>query len=88
MRDVGKTWRSSMAKTIKTFAEMFKKLQDLMNEENEERVLGATDEDDWDLIREISVHPNKVVLKTEHTIMEFDDEFKIRGRVIKKRRKK
>tara|TARA_B100001939_G_scaffold123542_1_gene107081 strand:- start:61 stop:294 length:234 start_codon:yes stop_codon:yes gene_type:complete len=77
-----------MAKTIKTFAEMFKKLQDLMNEENEERVLGATDEDDWDLIREISVHPNKVVLKTEHTIMEFDDEFKIRGRVIKKRRKK
>lgn len=88
MRDVGKTWRSSMAKTIKTFAEMFKKLQDLMNEENEERVLSATDEDDWDLIREISVHPNKVVLKTEHTIMEFDDEFKIRGRVIKKRRKK
>ena len=88
MRDVGKTWRSSMAKTIKTFAEMFKKLQDLMNEENEERVLSATDEDDWDLIREIYVHPNKVVLKTEHTIMEFDDEFKIRGRVIKKRRKK
>lgn len=67
---------------------MFKQLQKLMNEENEERVLSAKDETDWDLIREISVHPDKVVLKTEHTIMEFDSEFKIRGRVIKKRRKK
>ena len=67
---------------------MFKQLQKLMNEENEERVLSAKDETDWDLIREISVHPDKVVLKTEHTIMEFDSEFKISGRIIKKRRKK
>ena len=85
---VGQTWKGNMAKTIKTFQDMFKQLQKLMNEENEERVLSAKDETDWDLIREISVHPDKVVLKTEHTIMEFDSEFKIRGRVIKKRRKK
>jgi len=77
-----------MSKTIKNFQKMFADLQTLMNEENEERVLSANDEDNWDLIREISVHPNKVVLKTEHTIMEFDSDFKIRGKVVKKNRRK
>lgn len=73
--------------TLSDYKRLFKELQDFMNIENEERVTSATDEESWDLIKRISIEPNKIVLITEHTIIEFDTDFNFVGRMRKNRRK-
>ena len=55
------------------FIDTLLQIQDVMNKENEERILNSPDED-WDLLLSLEVTPSSFVIKSEYTIMEFDDK--------------
>lgn len=69
------------------FIDTLLQIQDVMNKENEERILNSPDED-WDLLLSLEVTPSSFVIKSEYTIMEFDDKLNPKNARVRKRRKK
>lgn len=61
-------------------------IQEMIKKENEERILNSPDED-WDLILGLEVTPSRFVIKSEYTIMEFDDKLNPKNARIRKRRR-
>lgn len=74
--------------TVGEYKKVFEKLQSYMNSENEQRVLRADNEEEWDLIQSITIEPNRIVLKSDFSIIEFDTDFNLKGKVKKNRRKR
>lgn len=60
-------------------------IQEMMNKENEERILHSPDED-WDLILSLEITPTRFVIKSESTIMEFDERLRPKTGRIRKRK--
>lgn len=60
-------------------------IQEMMNKENEERILASPDED-WDLILSLEITPTRFVIKSESTIMEFDERLRPKTGRIRKRK--
>tara|TARA_B100000287_G_scaffold354543_1_gene344804 strand:+ start:4105 stop:4350 length:246 start_codon:yes stop_codon:yes gene_type:complete len=69
------------------FIDTLLQIQDVMNKENEERILNSPDED-WDLLLSLEVTPSSFVIKSEYTIMEFDDKLNPKNARVRKRRKR
>ena len=68
------------------FVEQLKDIQDMLKQENADRVANSPDTE-WDLIQELIITPSVFILKSDSIIIELDNDLKITGR-IKKRRKK
>ena len=69
------------------FIDTLLQIQDVMNKENEERILNSPDED-WDLLLSLEVTPSSFVIKSEYTIMEFDDKLNPKNARVRKRRRR
>jgi len=67
------------------FLQALQGIQDMMKNENMQRVLNCPDED-WDLVLSLEITPDMFVLKSNSTIIEFDNNLKVAGR-MKKRKK-
>tara|TARA_A100001035_G_C27621181_1_gene425497 strand:- start:307 stop:546 length:240 start_codon:yes stop_codon:yes gene_type:complete len=68
------------------FVDQLKDIQDMLKQENADRVANSPDTD-WDLIQELIITPSVFIIKSDSIIIELDNNLKITGR-MKKRRKK
>ena len=68
------------------FVEQLKDIQEMLQQENADRVANSPDTD-WDLIQELIITPSVFIIKSDSIMIELDNDLKITGR-IKKRRKK
>ena len=68
------------------FVEQLKDIQDMLKQENADRVANSPDTE-WDLIQELIITPSVFIIKSDSIMIELDNDLKITGR-IKKRRKK
>ena len=68
------------------FVEQLKDIQDMLKQENADRVANSPDTE-WDLIQELIITPSVFIIKSDSIMIELDNDLKITCR-IKKRRKK
>lgn len=69
------------------FLQALQGIQDMMKNENMFRVSNSPDEE-WDLIESLEITPSKFVLKSVTTIIEFDSNLKVAGRIKKRKKRK
>lgn len=55
-----------------SFTKLIRDMQGVLKEENRIRV-EMSDNEDWDLVKEIVITPSLLIIRTEHTTMEFED---------------
>jgi len=68
------------------FLEAVKGIQDLINNENEERVLHNINENEWDLIHKLTITPTNLQLETDYSIIDFDTNLNIVGKIRRKKK--
>jgi hypothetical protein len=67
------------------FLQAVKGIQDLINKENEERVVHNINENEWDLIHKLTITPTNLQLETDYSIIEFDTNLNIIGKIRRKK---
>lgn len=68
------------------FLQAVKGIQDLINKENEERVLHNINENEWDLIHKLTITPTNLQLETDYSIIDFDTNLNIIGKIRRKKK--
>jgi len=68
------------------FLEAVKGIQDLINKENEERVIHNINENEWDLIHKLTITPTNLQLETDYSIIDFDTNLNIVGKTRRKKK--
>ena len=68
------------------FLQAVKGIQDLINKENEERVLHNINENEWDLIHKLTITPTNLQLVTDYSIIDFDTNLNIVGKIRRKKK--
>jgi len=68
------------------FLQAVKGIQDLINNENEERVLHNINENEWDLIHKLTITPTNLQLETDYSIIDFDTNLNIVGKIRRKKK--
>jgi len=68
------------------FLEAVKGIQDLINKENEERVIHNINENEWDLIHKLTITPTNLQLETDYSIIDFDTNLNIVGKIRRKKK--
>ena len=63
------------------FLDAVKGIQDIIKNENTERVERNLEHIDWDLIQELKITPTNLTLMTDSTIIEFDTKLNITGTI-------
>jgi hypothetical protein len=76
---------TSKSLSFVNFKKMIKELQDVLIKENGVRVESAKSEDDWDLVESVEIKPTSLIIKTENTIMIFEDEKLTRAKIRRRK---
>jgi len=63
------------------FLQSVKGIQDMLLKENEERVTHGLDDSEWDLVEKLVITPTNLQLFTEYTIIEFDTNLNVTGKI-------
>ena len=77
-----KTMRKRKSKGIafSDFTSLIKGMQEVLKEENKVRV-EMSEDDNWDLVKEITITPSLLKIVTEHTTMEFEEGDMTRAKI-------
>ena len=62
------------------FVEQLKDIQEMLQQENADRVANSPDTD-WDLIQELIITPSVFIIKSDSIMIELDNDLKITGRI-------
>jgi len=76
---------TSKSLSFVNFKKMIKELQDVLIKENGVRVESAKSEDEWDLVESVEIKPTSLIIKTENTIMIFEDEKLTRAKIRRRK---
>lgn len=72
--------RKSKGIAFSDFTELIKGMQDVLKEENRIRV-EMSEDDNWDLVKEITITPSLLKIVTDYTTMEFEEGDMTRAKI-------
>tara|TARA_Y100001938_G_C7753771_1_gene265178 strand:+ start:196 stop:447 length:252 start_codon:yes stop_codon:yes gene_type:complete len=72
--------RKSKGIAFSDFTDLIKDMQNVLKEENKIRV-EMSEDDDWDLVKEITITPSLLKIVTSYTTMEFEEGDMTRAKI-------